>query len=386
MKFKAPVAAISEAILRVADICAKNTSNQDDLSKYVLLELSESSLTVTGTDNNVQISANVSLAEGMCQEPGSILILATKAKDFFRSLGNDDEIGIELDETEDLIHVTNNTESKFNIRVKRLSEDTQFPRFQNPEQSSFKTFKIKKEVLKRMLEKSIFCVSNENFRDYLKGLRIEVKEKEIYVFALDGHRMAALDAELDEPASEEINILMTLRGVNELLKLIKNADESVEISATDDFISTKLGCYTLSNRLLKCKYPNVRNVIPEKCSPTIPVKNKKLATNVSRVAMFSNKRLNHVNLCFTTNNLSIYSQNSDHENGKADLPIDYSEKDAHLEVNLNADFLKDFFKAIDTEDVIFCFAPPYNNTLIKPQGDRDELGIRIRYVVSHIMV
>lgn len=385
MKFKAPVSVLYDVMNRVADICAKNTTNQDDLSKYVLMELTKGSLTVTGTDNNVQLSATIPLDEGSCEQEGTILFLASKAKEFFKGVDKNSELSFSLDDSQELLNVTNGAVNSV-IRVRKLGGDLQFPSFQSPEDGSYKSFTLASNVLKRLIEKSSFCVSTENFRDYLKGLRMEVEDNLISVFALDGHRMAALDAELKESCPEPIKFLMTLRGVQELSKLLKLAGEDITIDTTDEFMRTSIGIYTMYNRLLKCKYPNVRNVIPAKCSPVIGVNCKELDSLVSRVAMFSNKRLNHVQLLFTTNNLHLMSQNSDSESGKADMFIEYSEPDFRMEINLNARFLRDFLRVIDTEQVFFGFAPPYSNTVIRPASERDEFGVRISYVVSHILV
>ena len=180
---------------------------------------------------------------------------------------------------------------------------------------------------------------------------------------------------------------MTFRGVAELQKLLSTSPEHIlTMSVTNRFVSTKVGCYTLTNQLLNTKYPNVRSVIPKDCYPEIAVSLADLKTYVRRVSLFSNKRMNHINLTFTQNKLDLFSQNSEHEVGKASLEIDFPDPEGFREINLNADYLKDFLQAIDTTEVVFGFAPPYQNTLLRPREEVNEMGVRLRYVVSHIMV
>ena len=386
MKFTVPVQSIISPLLQVAGICTSNPSNPDDLSQFLLVEVKHDCVIFTGTDNAVQLQAVVPLAEGSCESEGVFMIDAHKAIDFFKTLGNEDDLSLELVEDDDSIRITS-SQANYTMRVRQLTNDKTFPLFAVQEDGEPKIFKIEEQKLRYMFEKSTFCVSHDNYRDYLKGVRFEIKESDISLFALDGHRMAALEAQLPEPVDGEINILMTFRGVAELQKLLSTSPEHIlTMSVTNRFVSTKVGCYTLTNQLLNTKYPNVRSVIPKDCYPEIAVSLADLKTYVRRVSLFSNKRMNHINLTFTQNKLDLFSQNSEHEVGKASLEIDFPDPEGFREINLNADYLKDFLQAIDTTEVVFGFAPPYQNTLLRPREEVNEMGVRLRYVVSHIMV
>ena len=313
---------------------------------------------------------------------------ASKANDFFKVLGSGDDVCIELNAENEQINIASGS-ARFSLRVRLLQDEASFPTFENDEsaQEEASNFSIEEKKLRFMIDKSLFCVSRENFREYLKGVRFELKDNDMAVFALDGHRMAAIETTLANPVSKEMQFSMTLRGVTELQKLlIASSDTMLDISVTDSIISTSVGVFTISNRLLKCKYPNVRGVLPRQCEPEVRVELSNLKTYVNRVALFSNKRFNHINLTFEYNSLGIHSQNSDHEIGSAHIPIDFPEQDAHREVNLNSDYLKEFLGAIETDNVVFGFSPPYNNTMIRPDEEINEMGVRVRYVVSHIVV
>lgn len=385
MKFTAPVEAIVGPLQQVAGISVANANNPDDLSPFVLVEVTQDSVVFTGTDGSVQLQAVLPLAAGSCESEGKFMIEARKVSEFFKSL-KDKDVTIELAEDGESISVTS-AQSNYTLRVKLLADDKTFPLFAMQEDGEIKHFSIEGAKLRYMFEKSIFCVSHDNYREYLKGVRLEIKDTQLCLFALDGHRMAALETTLPEPADCEMSPIMSFRGVSELQKLLPtNAKEVVTLDVTPRFISTKIGCYTLTNQLLNTKYPNVRSVIPNNCKPEIPVPLNDLKQRVKSVSLFSNKRMNHINLSFTENKLTLFSQNSDHEIGQTEISIDFPEQDSSREINLNADYLKDFLNALEGEEVVFGFAPPYQNTLLRPKDEYNEQGIRIRYVVSHIMV
>ena len=386
MKFTVPVQSIIGPITTVANICTSNSSNPDDLSQYVLVEVRKDALTLSGTDNTVQISAVVPFADGACESEGTFLMSSDKAANFFKSLGSKDDVSLELDENDELLNIESDR-ATYSMRVRLMAENVKFPSFKMSEEQNVRQFTVEEHKLRFMLEKSVFCVSREEYRDYLKGVRFEVRGNEFTIFALDGHRMAVLDTQLAEEASEDIAFSMTLRGVTEMQKLLSNSpDRPLTLSVSENFVATKIGMFSIASRILKCKFPNVRGILPSKCSPELPVDLDSLKTYVKRVSLFSNKLMNLINMCFTYNNLDIRSQNADHEIGAARLPINYQDEKGNRDINLNADFVKDFLNAIETPQVVFCFAPPYTNTMLRPNIEINELGIRVRYLVSHISV
>lgn len=385
MKFTSPVGAIVGPLQQVAGISVANPKNPDDLFPYVLIEVTKESVSFTGSDGAVQLQAVLPLPEGACESEGKFLIEAHKVSEFFRTL-TDKVVTIELAEDGESINVTSE-QSHYTLRVKQLADDQTFPLFAMGTDGEVKHFSVEGAKLRFMFEKSTFCVCRDNYRQYLMGVRLEIKDTKLCLFALDGHRMAALEVALPEPADCEMAPLMTLRGVSELQKLLPtDVKEVVRFDVTPRFIATKIGCFTLTNQLLNTKYPNVRSVIPHDCRPEIPVSLEELKQRVKVVSLFSNKRMNHINLTFSKDKLTLFSQNSDHEVGKAEIPIDFDDQGIPREINLNADYLKDFLNVLEGKEVVFGFAPPYQNTLLRPTQEHNEQGIRIRYVVSHIMV
>lgn len=397
MKFTVPVQAVLAPISQVSGICNSQGVNPDDLTPYMLMEVKENLLTLIGTDNNVQLTARIPLPDGACISEGACLLGASKARDFFKTLGGDDDISLELDEEEENLRLVS-ADGNYTMRIRKPESDHPFPVF-NPdeteegeEKAPVTVISIEENKLRYMIEKSIFCVSHDNYRDYLRGVRFEARDDDFAVFALDGHRMAVLETKLSEPCSNPVSVSLTLRGATELNKLLSNLpDRKIALQFNGNFAVAEVGVFTLSSRLLKCNYPNVRAVLPKELNPEIAVNLETLKTYVKRVASFSNKRLNSINLAFSGDRLRLFAQNVEREVGSAELPVDYlsgspDNNDRPTDVNLNVDFVKDFLNAIDSPRVVFGFAPPYSNTQMRPDVEFNEQGIRVRYVVSHIIV
>lgn len=387
MNFTVPVQAILTPIMQVCSICNSAGVNNEDLTPYMFVDVQPGNLTLIGTDGSVQLKAQVPLPENACESGGSFLINSTKARDFFRNLGGSEDVTIVLNEEEENIEITSD-KGNYKIRVRSLGEDKSFPVFEVGEELADSTsMLIQERRLKYMLDKSLFCVCHENFREYLKGVRFECEGDNFSLFTLDGHRMAVLETKLDSPCEKPIYVSLTLRGASELGKLISDSpDRSVRIDITSNFAIATVGMYTLTSRLLKCNYPNVRAVMPDNVDFEVHVDLNELKNYVKRLSGFTNKRLNNINFTFRQGSLTLFAQNLEREIGSAALQSDYPYEDVERQINLNADFMKDFLNAIDGPVVAFGFAPPYSNTQLRPGVQDDELGVKVRYVVSHIVV
>lgn len=385
MNFTVPVQAVLTPIMQVCSICNSNGVNNEDLSPFMFVQVEPGTLTLIGTDGNVQLKAKVPLPENACESGGSFLINAGKARDFFRTLGESEDVSIRLNEEEENIEITSD-KGNYKIRIRSLGDNKTFPVFDTSNETDVTAVQIPERKLKYMLDKSLFCVCHENFREYLKGVRFEIQNDDFSIFTLDGHRMAVLDTKLAVPCSGQISQSLTLRGAAELNKLLSdNPDRSVDMEFTQSFAIANLGMYTLTSRLLKCNYPNVRAVLPPELQTEVNVELDSLKRYVKRLSGFTNKRLNNINFTFSQGKLTLFAQNLEREIGSAELISDYNLPDER-QINLNADFMKDFLNAIDSPSVIFGFAPPYSNTQLRPNIEDEELGIKIRYVVSHIVV
>ena len=164
MKFTVPVQTIIDPITRVADICVSNSSNPDDLAQFLMLDVKKDAITMTGTDGAVQLKAVIPLPEGACESEGSFLMMADRASDFFKVLGSNDDVSLELKPDDDLLQIFS-AQNDYSMRVRPVPEDNSFPLFALEEEEAPKFIEIEENKLRYMLEKSVFCVSCDNYRD-----------------------------------------------------------------------------------------------------------------------------------------------------------------------------------------------------------------------------
>lgn len=391
--FTVPVKLIAAPLTQVAGVCNKRPSNPADLTSNVKLDVTKDALSLTGRDGDVQLTATLPFTKdngASCEQEGTFLVDAAKLSSFIKALSPAETITFSLPDDDTRLAITTNSgSSDFVLQAAVLKEGVTFPPFSDSEDAKPVSFALEEHKLRYILDKSVFCVSVENYRDYLKGLRFEAVGNELTVYALDGHRMAALETVLAKAVdgeSGEAKFLTTLRGTTELHKLLSNSrKEPITLTVGHNVLTTQVGMYALSMRLLTVKYPNVAAVLPKQVSE-VRVPTAELKDAVNRVALFSDKRLSKVALTFAHNQLTLQAQNSDRETARA--VIDYLDfaPSKPVEVNLNADYVKAFLQNIATPEVVFGLTPENNNTQIAERNQWADIGVRLRYVVSHIMI
>ena len=125
----------------------------------VLMDIKDNQLTLTGTDLEIQIIAKLSLES---TTEGAITVPARKFLDIIRLLPNSAEIVFE--QHDDKVKITS-AKSKFSLSC--LPADN-YPEFAENELEN--EFFIKAGQFKKALDKTLFCMANQDVRYYLNGL------------------------------------------------------------------------------------------------------------------------------------------------------------------------------------------------------------------------
>lgn len=159
----------------------------------VLLEADQNSLRVYATDLEVSLTDAV---KAKVSQPGKV---AVSAKSLF-------EIAKELSEGMIQLHRKDNNwleikQGKYLSKIVGISAE-EYPIFPTYSGTSF--LKIDAEVLKDMIDKTIYSVSNDETRYHLNGVYFEQKGDAGYTMvATDGHRLCLVNKEI--PSSKAIS-------------------------------------------------------------------------------------------------------------------------------------------------------------------------------------
>ena len=245
----------------------------------VLFEVDESSLKLTATDLESEISTTSTISN--FKSGGKITAPARKLSDLCRLMPDLAEIHFYLDGDNLKIE----TESgKYNLST-LPSED--FPVFETEDTQS--QINISSQNLKNLITKTSFAMGNQDWRHYLNGLYMMIDDKVITTVATDAHRLAMATSSLNEASSESTSGIVPRKSINEIGKLVGDESENVVIQLGQTSIAANVSGTTFVSKLIEGKFPDYEQVIPSGESSLLVVDRKNFSESLSRVVFYQVK-------------------------------------------------------------------------------------------------
>jgi DNA polymerase-3 subunit beta len=326
----------------------------------VLLEADQNSLRVYATDLEVSLTDAV---KAKVSQPGKV---AVSAKSLF-------EIAKELSEGLIQLHRKDNNwleikQGKYLSKIVGISAE-EYPIFPTYSGTSF--LKIDAEVLKDMIDKTIYSVSNDETRYHLNGVYFEQKGDAGYTMvATDGHRLCLVNKEI--PSSKAISpgqgVIIPRKGLHEIKKLLESLSGEFELAIEGSQLIVRKESTTLMIRLIEGKYPNYQQFIPSKLAQKIRINREAFLTSLKRVSLLANHKSKAVTLTLTNNRMEIASNNPELGDAKEEIEVGYDGKD--MKIGFNAKYITDVLNAINDEEVDFEFNDQLSPGLMRPHNDQ----------------
>ena len=376
MKFSITLSSISKQLSEVASI-ACSAPNKEDVTQNILINVTGNELTFKATNYNIELQTKIPVMDVVSE--GETTVNAVKLKDTLANLDINSDVVFELANEKLII---SNSSVSFEIRA-RSSKD--FPSFEID--NIVQSIVLKQKQLKNIIDSSSFCVSNEDFRDYLKGVRFELNGTKLEIFTSDGHRMAILETNLDnqEPTIAPFGAILTKRCATQLSKILDdNGESEVTLSFTKNAVLTTCNNYSLVSKQIICGYPNVRTVIPRTIDTQLSIPRESFSNLIKQVSVLSSKRINGVTFNFGNGKVDLRCENSEHEVATASL--DLPDAQTPIEISLNSQYVREVLNVLKSENVLFCFSQPMAQVMIKPDTEENEFGIKSSYIISKVVV
>ena len=376
MKFSITLSSISKQLSEVASI-ACSAPNKEDITQNILINVTGNELTFKATNYNIELQTKIPVMDVVSE--GETTVNAVKLKDTLANLDINSDVVFELANEKLII---SNSSVSFEIRA-RSSKD--FPSFEID--NIVQSIVLKQKQLKNIIDSSSFCVSNEDFRDYLKGVRFELNGTKLEIFTSDGHRMAILETNLDnqEPTIAPFGAILTKRCATQLSKILDdNGESEVTLSFTKNAVLTTCNNYSLVSKQIICGYPNVRTVIPRTIDSQLSIPRESFSNLIKQVSVLSSKRINGVTFNFGNGKVDLRCENSEHEVATASL--DLPDAQTPIEISLNSQYVREVLNVLKSENVLFCFSQPMAQVMIKPDTEENEFGIKSSYIISKVVV
>jgi DNA polymerase-3 subunit beta len=329
----------------------------------VLLQANKNGLRVYATDLEVSLTDEIPAqvrSEGRC---------AANAKSLFEIVKElqDGPVAVER-LPNDWLRITQN---KSEFTIVGISPD-EYPVF--PSYTTKKFMSIQAAVLREMIEKTIYSVSNDETRYHLNGVYFENTmqgDKSFYrMVATDGHRLSVVDRESSEVGEASgKGVIIPRKGLYEIRKLLESIHGDFEMAIEGAQLIVRHGKTLLMIRLIEGKYPNYQQLIPQNLSQKLSVKRDQLLASLKRVSLMSNQKSKGVTLHLKPGRLEITSNNPETGQAKEELEINYGGSD--LRIGFNAKYILDVLSSMENDKVSFELNDQLSPGLMRPEGDEN---------------
>ena len=241
---------------------------------------------------------------------------------------------------------------------------------------------IPARVLSTLIAKTGFAISMEESRYTLNGALLLLKPDSITMVATDGHRLAHVEtAQRLDGLKAEVRVLVPKKAMNELVKLLAEADEKagVEFARDDSHLFFQVGERLLISRLLTGQFPNYEAVLPRENNRVVVLDRDLVAAAVQRADIVADQRSHAVRMALESDKVEISAQSPEYGEAHEELVLPPKAFSGDpIQIGFNAQYLLDFFAAAAAGPISFEFKDDQSAGQLRPLAEED---LSYRYVV-----
>ena len=338
-----------------------------------LFEASGDKLAITATDLDLSLRTS---CPAKVKKEGSCTVPARKLYDYVKLLGEGD-ISIKLLEN----HWVQIRSGRSNTKMVGMAR-ANFPALPALPADSIQ---LPAQVLRQLIAKTIFSISNEESRYTLNGALMVLKPESLTMVATDGHRLAHIEhGNTKLPVNGEMRVLVPKKAMAELSTLLANTDaQTVEFAKDESTLFFRVGGRLLTSRQLTGQFPNYEAVLPRDNNKSVTVHCDELSSAIQRVAQFADERSNAIRMRMEKNELRVSSSNT--ETGESEDSIETAYTGDPMMIGFNSQYLLEFLKVVGTGDVRFEFKDAQTAGQLRPDEASDS-EYKYRYIVMPMRI
>jgi DNA polymerase-3 subunit beta len=320
----------------------------------VLIDVRKKEAVLSATD--LEVGIVLSVAADVKRE-GKITVPARKFLDIVRELPGD-EVSLETDAASRMLLKAGAVE----IKLLGLAPD-EFP--QLPEVKKEAEVKVACATLAKMIDRTLYAVSNDETRYVLNGAYLVWEKSELKMVTTDGRRLSFIRAALETGGKGEA--VVPTKALQELVHLFGSAEGEVTVVLGEGYAKFTVGGATLTTRLIDGRFPDYEQVIPKAQDKKVTVKTDAFLAATRRAALIAADRSSSVRLDVRKGFITFSA--ASHELGEAreEVPAEYDGES--VSVAYNARYLTDVLKHIETKETLLELSTALAPGVLRPAGD-----------------
>lgn len=353
MKFTVNKSDITEAVSNIQR--AVSTKTSIPALEGILLSATETGLELCAYDLELGITTVI---PAFVMEPGKAVLSAKLFSDIVRRTPAE-TVTVSVDEKN--IATLESGYSRFSIIGIPAEEFPELPKLSDSTQIS-----LPGALLKSMIRQTLFAIAESDAKPIHQGSLFSLENGILDVVSVDGYRLAVRREPVD--FSEDLSFVVPGKTLSELLKLIKDSEEPVEISAGRRHILFKIDNYTVISSLLEGEFLNYKAAIPPESQTEVVLKTREAIDSVERVSLLITDRLKSPIRCLFDNN--EVKLNCTTSMGRASDQLDVEMTGQSVEIGFNNRYLLEALRNTECDEVKVQLGGPLSPMKVVPkEGD-----------------
>jgi DNA polymerase-3 subunit beta len=341
---------------------ADRKSTMPILANVLLRTEGKERVLCAATDLNVTVLASLPTK---VETEGGLTLGARQFHEIVKGLSGED------------VHVRRTEQSWAEIRGGRAEfklvgmSDREYPKL--PGVAEARLAEVDSAVLRDMISKTLFSVSQDDTRQHLAGVFFESDGKQARMVSTDGHRLSKVGRELPGGPKLEAGVLIPRKGVAEFRRVLEGREAPCEIGVHQGQFVMRVDDVTLSVKLADGQFPPYEQVIPKDNERVVVARRDELLDAFRRVAIIASDKTWGIRLGVEKGRLSIEADNPDLGNAHERLEVAY--KGAAVQVGFNARYFIDLLGEIQSAEVKVELAGELDPAIVRPADGSDYLGV-----------
>ena len=323
----------------------------------ILIDASTNEIKLTANDMELGIETKI---EGEIAERGVIALDAKIFSEIVRKLP-DNEVTIETDSSFKTIITCE--KAKFNIIGKSGEDFSYLPYIERNQSIVLSQF-----TLKEVIRQTIFSIADSDNNKLMTGELFEIKENQLKVVSLDGHRISIRNIELKENYDNH-KVVVPGKTLQEVSKILPgDVNEDVNIFFTDNHIVFEFDNTTVVSRLIEGEYFKIEQMLSSDYETKIKINKRELLSCIDRATLLvkeGDKKPIIMNVTDGNMELKINSFI-----GSMNEDIDIQKEGKDILIGFNPKFFIDALRVIDEEEVTLYMVNPKAPCFIKDDEDK----------------
>ena len=321
----------------------------------ILIQTNDNEIKLTTYDLEIGIEY---VMECEVKEQGSTVVNAIMFSEIIRKLP-DTEIYITLNEN-NLLEI----ECEGALYKLTTMNPEEFPELPKIEVEN--SIDLEQNMLRNMIRRTIFAVSNEENRPIFTGCLFEVENNKLNVVAVDGFRLALRSIYLQTKVND-FKAVIPGKTLSEVNKILQDSFEHIKIGIAKNQALFEMENCKIVTRILDGEFLNYKSVIPSNWETRIRVNKSNLQNSFERISLISASSIEKekkypVRVSIDIGKLRISCTN---QTGEEKEELYVSTEGKNIEAGFNPKYFLDSLKAIDDEEVFVEFGTSISPCLVK---------------------